>query len=76
MGRTSFKYRAFISYRNTPHDRKWAVWLLNQIESYKPPKSLIENGFPKRLGKVFRDDDEGAASSNLTEQIENALTNS
>lgn len=71
------KYAAFISYRHEPLSRGWAIWLHRQIERYRVPGSLqSSNGCPKRLGKVFRDEDELAASSDLSAAIDEALGSS
>jgi len=71
-----FEYSAFISYRHLPTDRKWAKWLLSALETYRIPKSLQKQGFPARLGKIFRDEDEIPASSDLSSQIRDALEKS
>ncbi|MDA8708273.1 TIR domain-containing protein, partial [Hellea sp.] len=67
------RYAAFISYRHLEQDRKWAKWVLQAIETYRVSKDLVKQGFPKRLGKCFRDEDEIPASNNLTDQIMQAL---
>ncbi len=69
----SFKYSAFISYRHEAHDRKWAEWLVDALETYRVPKELQNAGYPARLGKVFRDRDELPSSGSLNNQIEEAL---
>lgn len=68
------RYRAFISYRHTPEDARWAKWLENSLETYKVPKPLIKQGFPEKIGRLFRDEDELPVSSDLSEQIKQALT--
>ena len=68
-----FLYDAFISYRHVDRDRKWAEWLIDALERYRVPKSLQEKGLPPRLRKVFRDEDEVPASSDLNDQIRQAL---
>jgi hypothetical protein len=68
-----FLYDAFISYRHVDRDRKWAEWLIDALESYRVPKSLQHRGLPARLHRVFRDEDEVPASSDLNDQIRNAL---
>lgn len=70
------RYAAFISYRHLAVDRRWASWLIDQLEKFRTPASLVRQGFPRRLGRVFRDEDEIPASSNLSDQIENALSRS
>jgi YD repeat-containing protein len=69
----SFIYDAFISYRHVERDRKWAEWLIDALERYRVPKALQERGVPPRLRKVFRDEDEVPASSDLNDQIKQAL---
>ncbi len=54
----SFAYDVFISYRHTERDRAWAKWLLEALETYRVPKTLQQRGFPARIGKAFRDEDE------------------
>jgi hypothetical protein len=68
-----FLYDAFISYRHVDRDRKWAEWLIDALERYHVPKSLQHRGLPPRLHKVFRDEDEVPASSDLNDQIREAL---
>src|SRR5262245_41301237 len=68
-----FLYDAFISYRHVDRDRKWASWLVSALETYRVPKSLRRRGLPARIRKVFRDEDEIPASSDLNEQIKQAL---
>src|SRR5262245_53740806 len=72
-GGPAYLYDAFISYRHIPRDRKWAEWLIAALESYRLPKALQERGLPPRLGKIFRDEDEVAASPDLNEHIKEAL---
>ncbi len=67
------EYIAFISYRHMPTDSYVAKRLHWLLEHYKPPKEYA-NG--KRLGRVFRDEDELPASSNLTNLIKDALDRS
>lgn len=72
----SFLYDAFISYRHVEKDRKWAEWLISALEGYRVPKSLQAKGYPARLKKVFRDEDEMPASGDLNDQIKQALRDS
>jgi hypothetical protein len=69
----SYLYDAFISYRHVARDRKWAEWLIDALERYRAPFSLQQKGLPTRLRKVFRDEDEVPASSDLNDQILQAL---
>ena len=69
------EYVAFISYRHTELDKKVAKKVHTMVERYVIPKELRKNGV-KKLGKVFRDEEELPVSSNLTESIETALDHS
>src|SRR5215510_994810 len=69
----TFLYDAFISYRHSPRDSKWAEWLIAALESYSVPRALRARGIPPRLRKVFRDEDEVTASSDLDDHIKDAL---
>lgn len=70
---THRQFAAFISYRHVDPDRTWAQWLHRALESYRVPQGLVDKGYPKRIGVVFRDEDELAASHDLSEEIEAAL---
>jgi len=70
---TLYRYKAFISYRHLPVDRRWAKWLFESVETYHTPHSLQKLGYPKQLGKLFRDEEEIPASASLSRQIEEAL---
>jgi hypothetical protein len=69
-------YDIFISYRHTEKDRAWAKWLLEALETYRVPKGLQQRGFPARIGKAFRDEDELPTSSDLSTNIQQALEGS
>ena len=69
-----YKYNAFISYRHASLDMTTAKTLHSLIEQYRVPKALRKDG-RKKLGIVFRDQDELPASSNLNEKICQALDN-
>src|SRR5260370_2956715 len=74
---TIWKYQAFISYRQSPNDRKAAVWLQRSMERYRIPRALrLQRGLPRKLGRVFRDEAELSASANLRETISPALRSS
>ena len=70
------RYAAFISYRHTDRDRRWAEWLLEALERYRVPRRLRAQGFPDRIRHVFRDEDELPSSSDLNDQIKQALARS
>lgn len=72
------QYLAFMSYSH--RDKKWADWLHRALETYRLPKHLVGRATPvgpapSRLRPIFRDRDELAASADLGERIEHALTN-
>jgi tetratricopeptide (TPR) repeat protein len=72
-------YKAFISYSHA--DSRWAKRIHRYLESYRIPRRLAEGnpGFEqsgRRLGPVFRDRDELATASDLSEAAERALTGS
>ena len=72
---TERNYKAFISYRHRPLDMAVAKKLHKRIERYVIPKDLRKDG-EKKLGLVFRDQDELPISNNLTENIRIALDHS
>lgn len=69
------KYKAFISYRHLPLDAGVAKRMHRRIEHFIIPRGLRKNG-EKKLGYVFRDQDELPTSSDLTSEIRTALDNS
>ena len=69
------RYKAFISYRHLPLETWAAKKMHRRIAHYIIPKELRKNG-EKKLGLVFRDQDELPIASNLTENIEQALDRS
>ncbi|WP_273281378.1 toll/interleukin-1 receptor domain-containing protein [Pseudooceanicola atlanticus] len=71
-----FEYAAFVSYRHAPLDKKWAKWLVDQLETYELPKHLQQRGFPKKIGKLYRDEDEAHAGARLGDHIADALRKS
>lgn len=73
---TDYEYDAFISYRHLPHDSKVAVRLQRFLEGFKIPGRLSNSLGRKRLGKLFRDEDELPIASSLPDQIEHALIHS
>src|SRR6185295_9635943 len=51
-----------------------AIWLHRMLEAYRTPRSLV--AVPRRVGRVFRDEEELAASSDLAKEIDEALSDS
>ncbi len=70
---TDYIYEAFISYRHQDADRAVAKRLQRYLEGFRIPRQLATGRTDKRLGKLFRDEDELPTSSSLTAQIEHAL---
>jgi len=76
---SKYKYWGFISY--SQRDKRWAAWLHRALETYKIPRQLIgtstrQGTIPSRLFPVFRDREELAGASNLSEGLEQALRHS
>lgn len=72
----SRSYIAFLSYRHKPLDMAIAKELHRSIERYVIPKDLSCNHPSRRLGYVFRDQDELPVSSDLSADIKEALDHS
>lgn len=68
------RFGAFVSYRHTDPDRRWAKWLHAQLEAYRVPGRLVASGAPERIGRIFRDEEELPASSDLSQRIDEALS--
>lgn len=73
---SEYKYTAFISYRHTPLDEKVAKRLHTSIENYHIPAAIRKATGKKRMGRVFRDQEELPLSQNLGADIEQALKDS
>ena len=56
-----------------PRDRQWALRIMSELEAYRTPKALQSEAFPDRIGHLFRDEDEIPASTDLSDQIKDAL---
>ncbi len=69
-------YVAFISYRHYTPDQEIARRVHALIENYTIPAALRKEPGEKRLGKVFRDQEELPLSADLGRDIETALDNS
>src|SRR6185295_11729327 len=70
----SFTYRAFISYAHADHE--WAVWLHRALERYRVPRRLAGAENLRRLGRMFRDEEEMGAAAELGPKIDAALKSS
>jgi MTH538 TIR-like domain (DUF1863) len=62
--------------RSSPRDRHWAMRIMRRLEEYRPPRTLQAEGFPDKIGALFRDEDEIPASADLSDQIKEALSHS
>lgn len=72
----SRRYKAFISYSHG--DERWARWLHRALEHYRLPKSLrtAHPELPARLFPIFRDRDELASSTDLSESLQRVMSDS
>lgn len=69
------KYRAFVSY--SQNDKVWARRIQKSLETYRVPRSVAVDGLAKRkLGRIFRDDDELASEASLGEALVGAIRDS
>ena len=69
-------YDAFISYRHIEPDASIAEKIHQKLERYHIPKKIRESSSKKKISRIFRDKEELPLSSNLTEDIYEALDNS
>ncbi|MDO4437335.1 MAG: toll/interleukin-1 receptor domain-containing protein [Coriobacteriaceae bacterium] len=69
-------YEAFISYSHTESDARVAREVQRFIEGFVVPRELRERAGRRRLGKVFRDEDELTAEPSLESGLERALRDS
>ena len=72
------KYDAFISYRHLDPDGFAAERLHKKLESFRVPASVRKKfpNVPKKISRVFRDQEELPLASNLADPITEALINS
>lgn len=73
------EYAAFISYRHSPTDQSVALAVQKAIEHFKLPRTLsspTQVAPGRRLGRVFRDEDELPAAHSLPDRITDALMKS
>ena len=68
-----YQYDAFISYRHLPLDKAVAKKLHTELETYHIPQSVAKATGKKKMGKVFRDEEELPLAVSLSENIEYAL---
>ena len=70
------RYTAFISYRHLTPDEEVAKKLHSMIESFGIPAPLKRSLGIRKMGRVFRDQEELPLSSSLGDDIHEALENS
>ena len=74
-----YQYAAFISYRHFPRDAEVAMAVQKAIETYHLPRGVSASNDTlkgRKLGRVFRDEDELPAAHSLPEHIATALAQS
>ncbi len=71
-----YHYKAFISYRHAELDTKVATEVQNRLERYRLPGSIRKSYGQKRIGRIFRDKDELPSTSDLNDNIKNAIRSS
>ena len=71
-----YEYVAFISYRHVDRDTDLAKRIQSAIEAYRLPRGVNSPAASRKLGRVFRDQDELPASGELPTRISNALRRS
>lgn len=69
-------YDAFISYRHEALDSYVAEQLHKMLEHYHIPRPIQEISGKKKIGRIFRDKEELALSSALSDNIKQALMHS
>jgi len=70
------KYEAFISYRHIDPDYSAAKNLHKMLERFRIPASVRRTFGRRKIDKIFRDQEELPTSSDLGQDIENALRDS
>lgn len=76
MDKKNFKYDFFISYRHAEPDADIAAYIQRLLENYSIPKELQEKSGKSKIKRVFRDESELSASSDLSQDIRNQLAES
>ena len=70
------RYDAFISYRHTPLDMEIAKKVHAGLETYRIPGPVQKKTGKKKMGRVFRDQEELPIGSDLDDNISQALRGS
>lgn len=69
-------FSAFISYRHCPQDAAIAGRIQRQLEHFRVPGAIRRSTGIKKIDRIFRDKEELPLSSNLGDDIDEALRNS
>ncbi|MCR5674294.1 MAG: TIR domain-containing protein [Lachnospiraceae bacterium] len=72
----SQQYDAFISYRHAPLDMEMAKKVHTALETYHIPRAVQGKTGKKKMGRVFRDQEELPIGSDLDDNISAALSSS
>lgn len=72
----SEQYKAFISYRHMPADIAAAKEVQKRLEHFHIPSSIRKKYGIKEIGRLFRDQDELPITSDISDNITDALKNS
>ena len=72
----TYQYAAFISYRHRMPDEAIAKKLHTLIETYHIPADIQKSTGRKKMGRVFRDQEELPLSTDLGNDIKTALEHS
>ena len=70
------RYDAFISYRHAPLDMEIAKKVHTGLETYRIPGAVQKKTGKKKMGRVFRDQEELPIGSDLDDNISGALRES
>ncbi|MDR1205123.1 MAG: toll/interleukin-1 receptor domain-containing protein [Peptococcaceae bacterium] len=73
MSKNKAAYETFISYRHKELDTRLAKAIHRQLETYRIPSNIAKRAGKKRMGKVFRDQDELPLLADLGEGVRRAL---
>lgn len=76
IGRQDFKFDVFISYRHAELDNAVAGYLQKALEHYRIPRDIQKRCGKKSIRRVFRDEEELGAASDLFGEIEQNLKQS
>lgn len=72
----SVHYNAFISYRHSPVDSKIAAEIQRRLEHFSVPRPIQKKSGIKKIDRIFRDKEELPITSDLNDDISEALDNS